>query len=161
MVELTITLEGWDELVAVIGKVTALESMRPAMQRSLELLQRDIAVYPPKPVAGDFPGFVSTRQRRWFFAALRDGRIQVPYRRTGTLGRSWTTDVIVTPDALLGVVGTNTVYAPWVQDRERQARIHQGRWQTVSDVVERNADAIMQQFAARLDEVWNEQDASD
>lgn len=33
--------------------------------------------------------FFTPRQRRWFFSALRDGTIQVPYRRTGGLRRSW------------------------------------------------------------------------
>lgn len=33
--------------------------------------------------------FFTPRQRRWFFAALRDGTINVPYRRTGGLRKSW------------------------------------------------------------------------
>lgn len=33
--------------------------------------------------------FFTPRQRRWFFAALRDGTIEVPYRRTGGLRKSW------------------------------------------------------------------------
>ncbi len=33
--------------------------------------------------------FFTPRQRRWFFAALRDGTIDVPYRRTGGLRKSW------------------------------------------------------------------------
>ena len=33
--------------------------------------------------------FFTTRQRKWFFAALRDGRINVPYVRTQGLRKSW------------------------------------------------------------------------
>lgn len=33
--------------------------------------------------------FFSDKQRRYFFAALKDGRIDTPYRRTGTLRGSW------------------------------------------------------------------------
>ncbi len=33
--------------------------------------------------------FFSAKQRRWFFAALRDGRISVPYTRTQGLRKSW------------------------------------------------------------------------
>jgi len=33
--------------------------------------------------------FQSDRQRRWFFAALNSGKIQVPYHRTGALSAAW------------------------------------------------------------------------
>lgn len=33
--------------------------------------------------------FQSDKQRRWFFAALRDGTIDVPYRRTFAMKNAW------------------------------------------------------------------------
>lgn len=34
-------------------------------------------------------GWFSERQRRWFFAALNSGELQLPYRRTQTLRNNW------------------------------------------------------------------------
>jgi hypothetical protein len=35
------------------------------------------------------PGWFSDRQRRWFFAALSRGEINIPYRRTQALSQAW------------------------------------------------------------------------
>lgn len=59
------------------------------------------------------------------------------YRRTGTLGRAWTT----THAALHHVVGNNVRYATYVQGPE-QARMHQGRWRTVDEVAAGNVEQI-------------------
>lgn len=151
MAELTITLDGWEELVAAIGRIAAIEAMRPAMGDSLDKVWGDLARYPEPPTPGTFAGFKSEKQRRWFFAALREGLIEVPYRRTGMLGRSWTMRIDSTVDGIEGRVGTNIVYAPWVQDKDRQAAIHQGRWQTAQDVLERERDWIVRRFQREID----------
>jgi len=164
MAETTITLKGWDELVATIGKIAALEGMKPAMQRAVDLVLDGIAKYPEPPGPGSFKGFVSDKQRRWFFAALRKGEVQVPYRRTGLLGKSWTTEVNISENELTGIVGNNTAYAGWVQGPtfpaktshgQYQAKVHQGRWQTADDVLTENADKIMSIFGIQLEAVWN------
>ena len=55
------------------------------------------------------------------------------YRRTGTLGRRWTS-AQPTWNASAAAwsvrLGNNTPYAPFVQGRQ-QARVHAGRWRTV------------------------------
>ena len=106
---------------------------------------------------GEYPGksagkmtFVSDKQRRFFFAALREGTIQVPYRRTGTLGRKWTSKVTFTDDDVMGFVGNNTPYAPLVQGFDTQARIHAGNWQTEQDVANESRDEIMGIFADEI-----------
>ena len=54
--------------------------------------QAFLAKYPTQ--RGGFKAvFKSDRQRRFFFWALKSGAITVPYRRTGTLGRSWNMNV--------------------------------------------------------------------
>lgn len=58
------------------------------------------------------------------------------YRRTGTLGRTWTSAQPtwrVSASGFDGRIGNSTPYAPFVQG-ERQARVHQGRWGTVQDI---------------------------
>ncbi len=45
------------------------------------------------------------KQRRWFFAALRDGRVQVPYRRTEGLKRAFKSDLKVVEDHAVLTIG--------------------------------------------------------
>lgn len=97
-----------------------------AMHASLEHLRDKAAKYPPRPP-------------------------QSTYRRTGTLGRKWATKVKMAP-AVVGYLGNNAPYAGYVQDRAQQAWMHVGRWQTVQDVIEDEAEFVTGQFetAARI-----------
>jgi hypothetical protein len=151
--ELSIQVEGIDRVVSKFGRLATFTNLRPAMSDSLNKVWNEVAKYPPPPASSAFPGFKSEKQRRFFFAALRDGLIQVPYRRTGTLGRSWTTRIDVTVNSIEGRIGTNIIYAPWVQDKGQQAMIHQGRWQTVQDTLERLTNWIVRRFQREIDKL--------
>ena len=107
----------------------------------------DVRRYPP-PSRGPMK-WKSAKQRRWFFAALRRGEIEVPYRRgqspgSERLGASWTKPVArkVGAGLIQAIVGTNVSYARYVQDSGFQAAIHKGNWQTVQDVARRQAQPI-------------------
>lgn len=78
------------------------------------------------------------------------------YVRTGTLGRRWTTQIDETPNKVIGRVGNNTEYAPWVQSRQFQAGVHRGRWQTEQDVAERSAREIVEFFRIAIERAANE-----
>jgi len=123
-------------------------ALRRATTASLQLLRKRLAKYPGKS-AGSMQ-FVSDKQRRFFFAALREGRIQVPYRRTGTLGRKWTSRVTFTDQDVMGILGNNAPYAPYVQGFGAQAGIHAGNWQTEQDVATESRDEIMGIFAGEI-----------
>jgi hypothetical protein len=135
------------------GDVRARLGLYRATRSALEHLRTKVADYPsrqssvPRSLRGKW--FKSERQRRWFFAALRSGEITVPYRRTGTLGRRWMIDVRLAED-VLGLMGNATPYAPYVQDLENQARIHQGNWQTVQQVVEEEQEAVVDYYAEEI-----------
>lgn len=59
------------------------------------------------------------------------------WRRTGSLGRSWTTQVTVTREEARGVVGNIREYAPLVQSAERQRSWHRRTgWQTDEQAIE-------------------------
>ncbi|MGQ9491727.1 MAG: hypothetical protein ACUVS6_13725 [Anaerolineae bacterium] len=148
--DMAIEVKGIEQLTAKLGRLAAFNLLRPAMHDSLNTLWGDLAQYPRPPERGAFTGFKSDKQRRWFFAALRQGLIQVPYVRTGTLGRSWTQRIDLTADGMVGRVGTNIAYAPFVQDRERQAEIHRGRWQTVQDVLHKRTVWIVRRFQRQI-----------
>jgi len=139
-----VRLDGVDELLDTLGHAEGVEILRRPMARSLSRLHRAIATYPRQ--ARRRARFVSARQRRWFFWAWRTGVISVPYRRTGTLGRRWTTAIHTSTTGLTGEVGNNTVYGPFVQDEHEQARIHSGVWQTDRDVLDHLEDEIRADF---------------
>ncbi len=81
--------------------------------QSLAIAVRHLAIYPP-PRAGQ------------------------TYRRTGTLKRRWRFlkgNVSGSPRKVRGSVWNVTPYAQWVQDEQRQAWMHRGRWNTVQTVI--------------------------
>ena len=78
------------------------------------------------------------------------------YTRTNTLMRSWSRRIEGSGTQIRGIVGSNAAMAPYnryVMDRERQAVVHRGRWDTVQDVVERERDQVAHFFAVRLQSV--------
>jgi len=122
----SIRIEGVDKLMRKFNSLRQIHSiLRPPMQRSVMILQADLAKYPsPRPNSS--------------------------YVWTGTLGRSWTPRVRTEGDRLVGRVGTKVIYAPFVQSQQFQANIHRGRWQTDVQVLERNRTRIMRQFESAI-----------
>jgi hypothetical protein len=68
------------------------------------------------------------------------------YRRTGTLGREIYDRVRSLGSSVVGVVGSPTVYAPYVIWRNTQAWMHRGRWWTLQDVLEKSRDGVVRIF---------------
>lgn len=118
--------------------------LRPPMEASLLDLHNDLTDYPP-PSSGKMR-FKSAKQRRYFFWAVSNGVIQVPYVRTGKLGQSWTWKITTTPNGLRGEDGTNLKYVKWVQVQATQARIHRGNWLTDYGALNKNRDQIGRRF---------------
>lgn len=117
---ITIEVRGLEKALRMLekGQRGVERALRDAVNRTLLLLQDRIAMYPPPPPNST-------------------------YRRTGTLGRRWMTarpHIFVKKRMLEGVIGNNTRYAPYVQARDTQARVHRGRWRTIEDVIEQSRD---------------------
>lgn len=77
------------------------------------------------------------RQRKFFFAALRSGRIEVPYRRGMSPGsqramQRW--GVTYADGGLTATVGNNAAYSPYLYDPARQALYHKGNWKTTAEI---------------------------
>lgn len=75
------------------------------------------------------------------------------YTRTHTLEKSWSRTVRGSGARITGQVGSNGNMAPYnryVQDRERQARIHRGRWLTIQQLAENEEPRIQRMFADRI-----------
>ncbi len=152
-VDVVIKIEGLTPLLRKLDAAAADKTIRSAMFGSLALLRLELKKYPPPPGAGDWQGFVSDKQRRWFFANLREGNIQIPYRRQMArgLGGAWAQRIEGYAGNMVGIVGNNKSYARWVQDEARQARIHQGRWQTVQQVARDSLGKIARLFQQAVD----------
>lgn len=75
-------------------------------------------------------------------------RADSSYTRTGTLGREITTEVRDLGGTIVGAIGTNTVYAPWVISSQKtssgrgpQAWMHY-RWWTLQQVLADKSDMV-------------------
>lgn len=72
------------------------------------------------------------------------------YRRTGTLGRTMYSEVKELGSEVVGVIGNNTVYAPWVISSERignrgpQAGFHSDKWYTLQGVIQKAKNGVIQ-----------------
>lgn len=85
--------------------------------------------------------FKSLKQQRYVLALAARGGI--PSRRTGTLGRSITSDIdSLTPVSVTVKIGTNVNYAPYVIDRYRQSHYHAGNWTPLQDDIDRGQAQI-------------------
>lgn len=81
------------------------------------------------------------------------------YRRTGTLGRLWTT---ARPEfdwqtrEFTATLANNTPYAEYVQSAQRQARVHRDRWRTVDDILQSREQRILSFFDAAARKIERE-----
>lgn len=102
----TVEIEGVDEVIKRFGK------FKPAVEKGLQAIALVI---------------------KGWIQPYPEARPESQYRRTMGLFKSWT----ISPVKNMGVtIGNNRSYAPFVQDRDRQAAVHQGIWQTVQDAKE-------------------------
>lgn len=147
---ITIEIEGVEDLARKFDAAGQVMVLRPPMVRGLARLEDPIKTYPPPIASGHWAANTTPRQRRAFFALLRTRRISG--KRTGTLGRRWTSRITEKGVNLEGEWGNVTTYAPFVQGEETQARFHRGRWITDQQVIDRNRQAIVDDFGQAITE---------
>lgn len=111
-------------------------------------------IYPPVPHGLKQP-FKTDRQRRFFFAALRAGRLQVPYQRTGTQGLRWLLRLNPAGQGLFSAeVYNDNPYRRWVQGyRREQAKIHAGRWSSQEEIEQAAEQALPRRLAEASSEL--------
>ena len=118
-----------------------------AVQRKIDGIQR-----------GDYLQGVASAGADVLRAEMRRYPPAIPdstYRRTGTLGKSWTKQLMRggRDGGWLAQIGTRLNYAPYVQDEARQAKVHQGRWQTVQSVAKDKRNEVVK-FAQAAIRRW-------
>lgn len=103
----------------------------------------------PKKSAG---AMLKGRAGKLFGAQVNAGVSEYKLRRDSeALGRSWTTQVTRGDGFIAGEVGTDTSYAPWLVDDEKQARrMQQIGWVTVGTVMSAQEEEIYKSFDARV-----------
>ncbi len=175
MPPLEIRIEGIDKLKAKLNPVAYQNAMQVTMDGACRLLTKELKAY-PKPYAkpkGEAAKHWTDKQRRWFWWAFKGGKntrgqfkgalaslsgrtggfLTLPYKRTMSLSKGWTHHVRNTGGGFVGEIGNIRPYVKFVQWGPDQAWIHQGRWDTVQEVVVRqtaNVHALFELAIRRL-----------
>lgn len=84
--------------------------------------------------------FVSDKQRRWFFANLNDGTLDIPSARTGKLSEGWK---IYGSDYQKKIVN-KVPYSPYVQGFTQSRMSKLGGWHPWPEVITSNMKGAMQ-----------------
>lgn len=83
-------------------------------------------------------------------------RATTKYRRTGTLGRSWSHSVKQKPDAIEGIVGSQGQIAPYnvnVQGQRQKASAKAAGWKTAKQVLERRWPPFVKEVTSAVNRV--------
>jgi len=145
----TIEIEGLDELVRKLDDLAKLTKVHAGMLAALSHIKGKIAKYPRRKhiKIEDIGGWASEKQRRWFFAALNKGEIDVPYKRgispgSEDLANKWT--VKYDTKKFEGVVGNNASYARFVQGDKQSRMMDEIGWETVEEVSDRETKRVQE-----------------
>jgi hypothetical protein len=128
-----IQIQGVQQLVQRLGRAAAFQTLTAPMLRATARLQRRLATYPSPPPAST-------------------------YKRTGNLGRSWTSRISTSANQLEGSVGNavrgprGRAYGPFVQGARTQASIHRGRWITDEQALDQERPSIERDFKDAIDQ---------
>jgi len=118
---MTTRIRGLERVNRKLDRIAA--PPRAALAEAATLVKGRAASYPPQPSGRKQP-FTSDKQRRGFFAKLRAGEIEVPYRRGSSpgskrLGAQWVVQLMGQLARVVNAVG----YGPLVQGM-RQTLFH-------------------------------------
>lgn len=152
MTDLNIRIKGLDRIARKLDKLENAQYLSAAMTAGLSHLKDGVAQYPPASEANQ------PYQRRWYERnwgskwMRRDASIGG--RRTSEmLGKSWTTRI--ENRGVRGILGTKVSYAPFVQDKTRQARFHAMRgWKTVQDVIRERRRRVVRGIRGAVRHIW-------
>lgn len=150
------TTRGFNHLYQTLGRVSG--AYRAALAESATVVKGIAATYPPtrSRKLADLGGprlkggFWSRRQQRFFFAALRDGTIQVPYRRGSSpgsqkLGSQWQIRIGQYDAHVFNL----TRYGLFVQGTKDQSLYHAGNWKTERQIANESKPGVLAAFTAQ------------
>lgn len=144
---MSVTITGLDKLNHKLRHMVSAAGLRPAIAEAAAYVKSEAATYPPTRTQGQ--PFKTDKQRRYFFAALRSGEIQVPYRRAGAgggLAGDWT--VVFTDGG--AIVGNAKSYGPYVMGTRHQSAYHNGNWKTEERIATDGEPKVMEIIARHV-----------
>lgn len=140
---LGISADGFEEVERALTRTAGLQGFKTGIRASMQHLRSAVRQVPP--VSRRPQPFTSDAQRRGFFARLRAGEIEVPYRRgispnSEDMPNRWGVDI--QDGGMTGVLGNTASYSPLVQGK-RQAMYHRiTGWKTVEQIGQEEAGTV-------------------
>jgi hypothetical protein len=133
---MAVTIAGMERLQQKLTSLAGGRVARDSVEQAAQYIKYQAVIYPG--IRRQKQPFKTDKQRRFFFAALRDGTITVPYMRKGISGGLASRWVIVKMDGGLGAgVVNDTPYGKFVMGNPPyQAKYHQGNWKTEKDIAD-------------------------
>lgn len=144
----SIRLEGSEELIKKLQSLEDMKRVKAGVVNAAETLRDKVKEYPPQSSRPNPMLKVNDKMRRGFFAKLKAGEIEVPYRRgqspgSKKLGQSW--NIERKNYGFKAIIGTKVSYARLVQDSAQQTSYHmQTGWITTKQAVMLYGDEAMQ-----------------
>ena len=139
-----IKIEGLNELIKKLDDLGKLDKVKAGIKGAALDLRGILSKYPARkhiPISA-VGGWASEKQRRWFFANLREGKIKIPYSRTNALKNRWTTKF---EDAgFTAIVGNNTPYGPFVMGDKQTKMMQMIDWKTVDTIAKEETKRIQE-----------------
>jgi hypothetical protein len=133
----SIEVKGLDKVFAKLGAVSSIAILEKPMQRAVARIEYDMKEYPPAPSGSRY-----IRGYGWRGGPMTSEK----------LGQRWTTRVTTTSNGVIGKVGNNASYGPWVQSARFQTRIHKRTgWTTDQQAIDKNLPAIQADFQREID----------
>ena len=152
-----VTIKGDVELRRKLDKLANMQqSIAPSMEAAALYVKGEVSEYPQGNQHRPQP-FQTDKSRRFFFWALRNGVIEVPYRRgqspgSEDHGQSWTIKGM--NGGLKQVIGSDTSYGELLQSAAKQTAYHKSTgWRTVEDVVDKEADKVLEFIKKQVDKL--------
>jgi len=134
MALITLEIEGAEALLRKFGVLGSLDILEDPVKRGALLIAAALAVYPNEKENSSY---------------VRGGP------KSQKLGATWLGSTERTrrdgSDSILGIVGTNVTYAPWVQSERFQTAMHRETgWKTDQAVAQEKRAEIMRNFENQI-----------
>jgi hypothetical protein len=136
------------------------EILRGAVRPINEALNYFFAQLPPYPTQEHAFIWDSPQQRAEYWKLVREGLLDNPYQRSGFLTASFRQQVNVSDEAVNGRQWSPyPEHALVIGDHDEQLRIHQDRWWSYDEEIDKNTPEAMklmdEQIGVVIDRVWS------
>ena len=149
----SVQLQGLDEIMKKVKNLEDLKAVKVGLKAGADHLKNQARIYPPRRL-GAHVEFVSDRQRKFFFWALKNGKIEVPYARGSSpgsedLANRWSAKE--SNQGLTWTIGNNASYARLAQDEDKQTQMHKRTgWHTIQRIVDHEGPKVVRLIAEEV-----------